>query len=118
MANRITINGVTIDVPDGANVTVENGVLRVNGVHSSSYPDLPSNNQVVFKIEGHLGGLRVDRGSVEVSGTVSGTVQAGGSVSIGGDCDGMVQAGGSVTCGGSIRGGVTAGGSIRCSKIG
>jgi hypothetical protein len=90
----------------GNNVTVINGVVTVDGS-----PVLDTGNKnVEVKIEGSVGELRAD-GSVTVSGTVTGNVDAGGSVNCD-DVGGNVSAGGSVNCD-DVGGSVNAGGSVR-----
>ena len=103
--NRITINGVTLEV-SGNNILVRNGKVKVNGVELN-IGTLSDN--VSIKFEGDLASLEAD-GSVDVSGFVKGNVDAGGSVNCG-NVGGNVDAGGSVNCR-EVGGSVDAGGSI------
>jgi hypothetical protein len=107
----MTVNGKTITVPNGRNVSVVNGVVTVDGVR---YGDEGFARDVmeIRVSEGTVFGLNTDR-SVTCK-DVTGNITAGGSVS----CDSVghsVYAGGSVSCG-RVGGDVEAGGSISCSR--
>jgi hypothetical protein len=108
----MTVNGKTIVVPNGRNVSVINGVVTVDGVR---YGEQEFGKDILeIKItEGTIGNLTTDC-SVTCR-DVTGNVQAGGSVT----CDnvgGAVRAGGSVQCD-DVNGDVQAGGSIQADAI-
>ena len=107
----MNINGKTYNIPDGANVSVVNNVVLVDGKR------IPTDDVKIsdIVIEGNTGPVRSD-GSVTVNGSVNGSVSAGGSVK----CEnihGEVKTGGSVHAT-SIVGSVSAGGSVKANKIG
>lgn len=109
----VTINGNTITVPGGCSVSVVNGEVFVNGARYA--PDLASRELRVI-VEGSVHELRVDRGSVEVRGDVTGMVECGGSATVGGVVN-DVDAGGSVNCR-TVGMNVKAGGSVNCGNVG
>ena len=105
--NRITIDGITIEV-EGNNVHVQNGKVMVGGVEIKG----GLTGKVDIKFEGSLASLRAD-GNVEC-GDVQGDVQSGGSIKCG-EVGGDVTAGGSVT-GTGFSGDIMAGGSVKITK--
>ncbi len=126
--NRVTINGVTVEGPSGCNISVVNGVVTINGKVADQVGVL--SGTVHMKVEGDIGLLRLDHGSiaikgnansvhagesVEVSGNVAGAINAGGSVKVTGDAA-AVTASGSVSVGGDVKGRVIAGGSVNIHK--
>lgn len=115
---KVVIDGKSISVPNGASISVINGVLYVNGeLHT---PEDDGNKlQVVVIIKGDVqGDLTVNRASVEVEGNVTGNVKTGGSARIGGSVEGSLRASGSAQLGGSVGGSVDAGGSVNCEDVG
>lgn len=106
----ITVNGKTISVPSGRNISVCNGVVMVDGVRYGD--DDFAKHVMEIKVAGDLLSLMTDR-SVTCK-NVNGIVTAGGSVSCG-QVEGDVRAGGAVNCG-TVHGNVSAGGSINCRK--
>lgn len=108
--NKMTINGVSYEVPQGASLSINNGIVKVNGQVITS----GLSGVVELKVEGDIGQLRTDA-SVSMNGDVLGDIDAGGSVSIKGNVKGNVDAGGSVSCG-NVGGDVDAGGSISMKK--
>jgi hypothetical protein len=102
------VNGTVITVPSGCSVSVVNNEVYVNGVRYE--PDL-STRELKIVVEGSVGELKVDRGSVHVSGDVAGSVNCGGSLNAH-TIVGNVDAGGSVKCG-AVSGKIDAGGSVR-----
>lgn len=106
--NKITINGVTFDAK-GRNISIIGDSVTVDGVVIQN--GLAGITTIEFK--GDLANLETG-GSVNVSGSVHGYVDAGGSVNCG-NVGGSVDAGGSVNCG-NVNGDVDAGGSIRMTR--
>lgn len=118
--SSITVNGKRYDNIQGNNISVINGVIKVDG----KVIEEGLSGVVEVKWEGELANL-TSSASV-TAGNVKGDVDAGGSVqcmSVGGsiDCGGSVQcddvagsidSGGSVTCG-NVTGNIDAGGSVR-----
>lgn len=105
------VNGVEINVPDGANVSIINGEVFING---QPYNGKELNNKKVVNII-----INGDVGNIKCSGSVT-AHNVKGNVDCGGSCkcwnvDGSVDAGGSVNCG-EVMGSVDAGGSIRMSR--
>jgi len=113
--NRITINGVTIETTSGSSVSVFNGVVSINGVRQDGVPHLTG--EVHLKIEGDIGSVSLDRGSVEVRGDVKGNVDAGNGVTVHGSVHKSVGAGNSVTIKGDVGGDVDAGNSVSCGNV-
>lgn len=109
---KITVNGSTFEVPDGASVSINNGSIVVNGGNLTSYS---RNGNVQIDIQGNVGDLTTE-GSVKVSGN-SGAIKADGSVTVGGAVAGSVKADGSVTCK-DVQGDLKAGGSVSCGNVG
>ena len=109
--NKMRINGKVYNIPAGANISVVNNVVLVDG------KKIPSDDVQISDviIEGDTGPVRAD-GSVTVNGNVTGNVDAGGSVKAG-NVSGKVNAGGSVKAA-DITGSVNAGGSVKAERIG
>jgi hypothetical protein len=109
----ININGQTIEVPPGSSVSVDGeGNVIIDG-----QPYGGKSNDIKIEVIGNgLINLKVQRGSVKVTGDVGGDVDAGGSVTCG-NVGGKVDAGGSANCG-DVKGNVDAGGSVNCGSIG
>lgn len=110
--NTVTINGKTIQVPNG-NVSVINNKVFVNGKEiDTSDTDLKGNcGTVNISIEGNADRIECN-GSVQVKGNVSKGIDCGGSIEITGDVDGAIDCGGSVKITGSHKGEIDAGGSV------
>jgi hypothetical protein len=112
---QVNVNGKSFTVPNGANVSIINNVLYVDGQEYTG--DGYESKQ--FKIEitgGVVANVKVERGDVTVHGD-AGSIDAGGSVTVSGSVSGKVDAGGSVNCG-NVSGDVDAGGSVNCGSIG
>lgn len=110
--NKVTINGKTIQVPNG-NVSIINNKVFVDGKEiDTSDTDLSKSSIVNISIEGNVDKIHCN-GSVEVKGNVSKGIDCGGSVQITGDVDGAIDCGGSVRITGSHKGEIDAGGSVR-----
>jgi hypothetical protein len=111
---QINVNGKTFEVPDGSSINVINDNVYVNGEIYTG----PGQETKDFKIEitGGLAHLSVVRGNVTVNGNTE-QINCGGSVSVTGSVTGNVDAGGSVNCG-NISGDVDAGGSVNCGSVG
>jgi hypothetical protein len=109
---KIVVNGTTVELPDGSNVSVVGDQVLVNGKPT----DIKFSNDLKIEVVGGLINLKTDRGSVVVHGDVAGLVDASGSVQCG-NVGGKVDANGSVTCG-EVKGNVDASGSVKCGNVG
>lgn len=110
--NKVTINGKTIQVPNG-NVSIIDNKVFVNGKEFDT-SDTDLNNScgtVNIFIEGDVDKVECS-GSVEVKGNVSKGIDCGGSVEITGNVDGSIDCGGSVQIKGDHKGSIDAGGSV------
>lgn len=110
---KVTLNGMTIDVPPGASVSVVNGIVLINGTKAADYPP---DAMVRVEVTGHVGELRAT-GDVAVSGNVTGAIKADGSVTVQGGVGHGVTASGFVKCG-EVTGNVSAVGSVQCGRVG
>ena len=110
--NRVTVNGVTIEV-EGKNVSVRNGTVYVDGQevynfhNATGYARKIGSQHILW--EGEVANLCCN-GNV-TCGNVYGDVQALGNIRCG-DVDGNVGAHGNVSAG-SCSGNIIAGGSVR-----
>lgn len=106
----VTINGEKIKVPNGANISVINGTLFIDGKECKG-EKLKDKKIVNITIEGNVG--KVDcGGSVTVNGNVTGHVDCGGSVTVSGSVEGDIDCGGSCSVKGGHKGNIDAGGSV------
>jgi hypothetical protein len=111
---KVIIDGKTIEVPNSANITINNGALFING---KKYEDKDLDNKQIIDItiEGNVGKLDCG-GSVTVKGNVIGSIDCGGSAEVEGDVVGNIDCGGSCKVYGSHTGDIDAGGSVRTGK--
>lgn len=111
--NRVTINGKTIECPNG-NISVINGRVYSNGVEvNTDDTDLKSNKHAIIniKIEGSVDKVNCN-GNIEVNGNVTGDMDCNGSISIIGNVNGDIDCGGSANIKGDHKGSIDAGGSV------
>ena len=101
----IRINGNEITFADGANISICNGSVQINGSFAGNY----DSNTPKIEVHGNVGELDC-KGSATINGDVKGHVDAGGSVHCG-NVGSYVDAGGSVHCG-TVSGRINAGGSV------
>lgn len=106
----ISINGKRINVPNGANVSIRNNVVYINGERWEDSENGQFKETVHLNVEGNLINLSTD-GSATVNGNITGNLSTGGSGTISGSVGGNVAAGGSIRCG-TVHGSAMAGGSI------
>jgi phage baseplate assembly protein gpV len=109
----VVVNGTRVEVPDGSNVSVINGVIYIDDQPFGG--DSKPTGVTKLVIEGAVVNIKTDRASVEVHGEVKGDVDAGGSVTCG-NVGGKVSSGGSANCR-DVNGNVSAGGSVNCGKV-
>lgn len=116
MSSKVTINGRTVNLPSGKNVSIINNVIYINGKRWEDPENGEFKQTVKIVVSGDLLSLDTD-GEAEVQGNVMGDVDAGNGASIGGDVRGSVKAGNSLTVRGSVGGDARAGNSIHCGNI-
>ena len=107
--NTCKVNGKTINVPNGASVSVANGKVYINGKEHTE--DDLENKEVVhltINVEGDVKRVEADCELV-VNGNVNGNVSSGMSANINGNVDGDVRAGMSVDIDGNQTGSVSSG---------
>lgn len=107
--NKCNINGKTINIPDGANVSVKNGKVYINGKLQDDLKD----NVIKLFIEGNAGNIVTD--CLVKCNNVKGDVKAGSYV----ECDnitGNVEAKNYIECN-DIGGDAKAGGYIEAKCI-
>lgn len=126
---RITINGKTVEIPDGASFSINGNNVTINGNGISSLEE-----KNIITIEGGTGDVNIvncDNTKLTINGDVSGSVKSSGSVTAGnigqyldaggsvecGTVNGDVKADGSATINGDVAGSARAGGSLRCGKV-
>lgn len=117
---EVIVNGKSFTVPNGANLSIIDDILYVNGQEYTG----DGYESKEFKIEitgGVVAALTLENGSVTVHGD-TGPVNAGGNVTVSGSgrgwaVSGNVNAGGNVTVSGSVSGKVDAGGNVNCGSL-
>lgn len=110
----IRINGVEINAPAGATVSVIGDEIRINGAPFDA--GKVAGSILKIEIQGEPLNVRADRASITVNGNVAGSVDAGGSVQVSGSVTGSINSGGSAVCG-AVQGDIDAGGSVTCGDV-
>jgi len=110
---QVNVNGKSFNVRDGANISITNNVLYVDG--QEYVGDGYDSKEFKIEITGGVANVKVERGSVVVHGD-AGPVNAGGNVTCG-NIFGGIDAGGNVTCG-NVANTIDAGGNITCGSVG
>lgn len=105
---KIKVNGMELEVPDGANVSINNGVVTING---STVHNVGGAN-IVISSQGAKFTLKCDK-DVTVDGDVNGGIEAKGNVTCR-NVTGGVESEGDVKCG-NVTGGIEAKGNVACS---
>ncbi len=108
--NVQVVNGVKINVPKGATISIKNGEVYINGTKYEG-EGLKGKEAVNIIVEGEVNSVDC-LGSVTVNGQVCGSIDCGGSVTISGDMEGDIDCGGSVLVKGKHSGRIDAGGSV------
>lgn len=112
---RVTVNGNTYEVEDGASISVINGRVVINNRNAGQVASVGIDSpQLKITVEGGLLSLSVDRGDVTVNGNC-GDIQCGGDVGVTGN-SGKVNCGGDITCG-DVGGDVKCGGDVNCYRV-
>ena len=60
----VIVNGTRIEIPDGANFSIINDVVHINGIANNDVGNLRNVTDLKITIEGRLGSVRADRGSI------------------------------------------------------
>lgn len=97
---------ITLKINDGDNIVVSKGSVYIGGNRMYS---TDTGQPIEIHIHGNVGQIKSDE-SVNVSGNVTGPIDAGGSVNCK-DVSGNINAGGPVMCG-NVGGSVDAGGPV------
>lgn len=108
VTGAVVINGKSYNPRAGGSVSIENGAVYVDGVCSD--PTIPSSTSATFnvKIEGTVGSIRLDVGSVTVAGDVDTIGTASGDVVVNGHVRGAVNTmSGDVDIRGDLHGNAT-----------
>ena len=111
--NGVTyINGRRINAPDGANISIINNKVYINGKLSEEYSnDIKEDKEIIIKVEGNTGNINASN-RVTIKGNVNGDIDAGNSVEVSGDVNGDIDAGNSVNVKGTVKGNIDAGNSV------
>ena len=88
--NKAIVNGVKIDIPEGASVSIRNNKVFINGEEYKS-KELENKELANIIVNGNAGNISCDN-SVEVKGNVKGIISCGNSVSISGNHIGTIDA--------------------------
>jgi len=107
--SKINVNGLEIEVPDGASISIVNGIVKVN---NNSIHDIGSNN-IIIGTQGSKFTIHCDK-DVMVDGNVSGGIKANGNVSCR-NVTGGIEAN-EVTCG-NVTGGIISKGNVSCNGL-
>jgi hypothetical protein len=117
VGSTVSVNDRTINIPDGRNVSIINGVVMVDGKAYTDEPEPGKPLSIDIKVSGPLANLEVKGNNTKVTcGDVKGSVRTSGSVKAG-NVGGDVKTQGSVTCG-DVGQGVKTMGSVTCGKVG
>lgn len=106
--NSVTVNGISINVPNGSSISVINNQVYIDGVLSKGGE--PVNNILKIEVHGDITLNQCD-GNLHVLGNIRGPVSVDGNLQCSGQINGDVRADGNVICG-KISGFVKAGGNI------
>lgn len=106
------VNGKRYDIPSGANVSIIDGIVKVNGKVIAD--ETKAGQPCEVHVQGDIGDLRCD-GNAYITGNVKGDVDAGGSVECH-DVGKSVDAGGNVAYS-NVGGDVDAGGSVNAGGV-
>jgi cytoskeletal protein CcmA (bactofilin family) len=109
---KIVVNGTTVEVPDGSNVSVIGDQVIVNNGEGIKF-----SGNLKIEVIGGLINLKTERGDVSVQGDIAGDITAAGDVSVGGKVGGNVDSSGDVICA-DVGGNVDASGDVKCGDVG
>jgi hypothetical protein len=127
--NKITVNGITVEVPDGANISIIDGTIMVGstviqeglkGIVEVKWEGPAANIdcKANLSVAGNVEGGAQANNNITVGGSVYGNVVAGNNVVCGPVVDGAVKSGNNVECGGDINGDVSADNNVMCGNVG
>ena len=104
--NNINVNGVNIKVPNGASISVENGVLYIDGKKYEG-EEVQDKEVVSVVIEGNVGNVNCAC-DITVNGNINGDIRASRDVDVK-NIIGNINAGRDVDVDGDVTGRVSAG---------
>lgn len=104
--NKAIVNGVKIDIPEGASVSIRNNKVFINGEEYKS-KELENKEFANIIVNGNAGNISCDN-SVEVKGDVKGDISCGNSVKIDKNVIGDIDCGNSVSISGNHTGTIDA----------
>lgn len=91
--STITIDGVSIEIPNASNITIKDGKIFVN--NKEYFTDIIKNKNVEVKINGNIQELNC-KGNITIHGDV-GEIDCKGNITVNGNC-GSIQCKGNVIC--------------------
>lgn len=111
--NRVNVNGIEIDVPNGSSVSVQNGTVYIDG---KKYENEELKDKQVVNLIVNGNPKNVSASNLEVNGTVKNSIDASGNVTVYGDMEASIDAMGNVTINGSHTGKIDAMGNVITGK--
>ena len=110
--NTTIVNGRRYDCPDGANVSVINNKMYVNGQPVDDFSNDEKNIEII--INGNVDEVKTDTGNITVNGNISGDATTDcGNITVGGDIRGNVK----TDCGNVSANGIAGKCSTDCGNI-
>ena len=118
MSNRVSINGRTIEVPNGRNLSIINNKVYVDGKLYDTDKEFPETKVFNIVIEGNVEKVENEEGSITVNGSAGSISAVNGNVSVGGSVSGSVSSvNGDMRISGTVGGSVsTVNGDIKQKK--
>ncbi|WP_024622487.1 hypothetical protein [Metaclostridioides mangenotii] len=107
--NRVNVNGVEIDIPNGSSVSIQNGTVYIDG---KKYENEELKDKQVVNLIVNGNPQNVSATNVEVNGTVKQSIDASGNVTVYGDMEASIDAMGNVTINGKHTGKIDAMGNV------
>nr|WP_312985445.1 hypothetical protein [Clostridioides sp.] len=111
--NRVNVNGIEINIPNGSSVSVQNGTVYIDG---KEYKNEELKDKQIVNLIVNGDPQNVNASNVEVNGTVKNNIDASGNVTVYGDMEANIDAMGNVTINGSHTGKIDAMGNVITGK--